>query len=192
MPKLKRSRKHLQFHQLPPVWKPLANASLGEANEAAMHAADPEYVGTFKNHLYQVLMREYPYEEGNNARKITWLVIRRIDSEPIHDWRDMQRIKNELCLPEREGFEMYPAESRLVDTSNQYHLFVLPLGVPMPFGYAQRDVSDGSTMAPNNRNKQRPFDEPPAELNARANADALITYTSLRPVNRKAEPDEPG
>jgi hypothetical protein len=41
----------------------------------------------------------------------------------VHDWRDLQRIKNELVGPECEAVELYPAESRLVDTANQYHLW---------------------------------------------------------------------
>lgn len=185
----KRSRKPIQFLQREPPWQPMGNASLGAEVEAQMHAADEHYVGTFKNHLYQVLMREYPYEQGDTSRMITWLVIRRIDSEARPDWRHFQRIKNELCGAEREGFEMYPAESRLVDTSNQYHLFVLPLGVPMPFGYVHRDVSDGAQLKPNNRNKQRPFDDPPADLNAYAAErpdNKIDTYTTLRPKDEPA------
>lgn len=177
-----RIRRPIQYIQREPKWQSMANASLGVENEAAMHAADPDYVGTFKNHLYQVLLREYPYEKSK-PEMISWLVIRRIDSEPVRDWRHLQRIKNELCGPEREGFEMYPAESRLVDTSNQYHLFVLPLGVPMPFGYATRDVSDQLTDG--NRNKQRPFDEPPADLNARTNRETIETFST--PQNTDSE-----
>ena len=45
-----------------------------------------------------------------------------------HDWRDLQRIKNEIAGPEREACELYPAESRLVDEANQFHLWVLPEG----------------------------------------------------------------
>jgi hypothetical protein len=37
----------------------------------------------------------------------------------VHDWRDLQRIKNQLVGPECEAVELYPAESRKVDTANQ-------------------------------------------------------------------------
>jgi len=168
---MKRLRRPVQMLQHEPKWQPMANASLGAEREAQMLEADPQYVGTFKNHLYQVMMREYPYEPGDTSRMISWLIIRRIDSEAVHDWRHFQRIKNELCGTDREGFEMYPAESRLVDTSNQYHLFVMPKGVDMPFGYEYRDVSDASRLKEHNRNKQRPFNEPPADLNAYADAN---------------------
>ncbi len=39
-----------------------------------------------------------------------------------HDWRGLQRCKTELCGPEWEGVELYPAESRLLDAGNRYHL----------------------------------------------------------------------
>jgi hypothetical protein len=53
------------------------------------------------------------------------LAIQRRDGEPIHDWRDLQAIKNQLVGPQYEAFELYPAEDRVVDTQNQFHLFVL-------------------------------------------------------------------
>jgi hypothetical protein len=56
-----------------------------------------------------------------------------------------------------------------VDASNQYHLFVMPPGVTFPFGYMDRDVAD--QQFPGSKNKQRPFDLPPADLNARSRDD---------------------
>jgi hypothetical protein len=55
---------------------------------------------------------------------VAWLSIKRRDREVIRDWRELQAIKNAIVGPEHEGFELYPAESRLVDTANQFHLFV--------------------------------------------------------------------
>ena len=46
-----------------------------------------------------------------------------LDGEPRHDWRDFQRIKNDILGEEAEAVELYPAESRLIDTSNYYYLF---------------------------------------------------------------------
>lgn len=74
---------------------------------------------------------------------ITWLSIKRRDKAPIHDWRDLQRIKNDLAGPEVEAVEIYPAESRLVDTANQYHLWCLPQGFQLPFGFRSRLVAEG-------------------------------------------------
>ena len=73
----------------------------------------------------------------------TWLSIKRKDKEVIKDWRDLQLIKNMLCGEEREGLELYPAESRLVDSSNQFHLFVMPEDQRFIFGYKERLVVGG-------------------------------------------------
>jgi hypothetical protein len=51
-------------------------------------------------------------------------------------WRDFQRIKNELVGPEHEAVELYPAETRVRDTSNTYHLWVLD----KPFPLAKFDI----------------------------------------------------
>ena len=52
-----------------------------------------------------------------------------------HDWRDLQRIKNEICGEEKEAIELYPAMSRMVDTSNQYHLWVFMEDNPIKIGW---------------------------------------------------------
>lgn len=146
---MKRKRKRIRHHRR---WD---RFQVGEDSEA--EAAMPGWVGVFFNNLYQVSWREIGEEH-----KVDWLCIRRRDSEAIHDWRDLQRIKNELCGTDREAVEIYPAEDRLVDTSNNYHLWVLPRGFRVPFGYDERDVSD----RPFGANKQRPFETPPEDLNA--------------------------
>jgi hypothetical protein len=69
------------------------------------------------NNLYQVNV-SYPNDE------IIHLSIKRRDKKPIHDWRHLQWIKTIIVGPENEGIELYPAESRVVDTANQYHLWV--------------------------------------------------------------------
>lgn len=56
------------------------------------------------------------------------LSIRHNERKAVRDWRHFQRIKNELAGAEREAVEIFPPESQLVDTSNQYHLWVLPEG----------------------------------------------------------------
>lgn len=73
----------------------------------------------FMNDRYHCQLKFYNTEAG----RIAHLSIKRHDREPIHDWRDLQRIKNDILGPECEAVELYPAESRLMDTSNQYHLW---------------------------------------------------------------------
>lgn len=70
------------------------------------------------NDLYQVTRRVV---EG--AGGIVHLNIRRRDGAVVRDWRHLQRIKNELIGAECEAIEIFPAESRLVDTCNKYHLW---------------------------------------------------------------------
>ena len=89
---------------------------------------------------------------------IDYLTIKRHDKKAIHDWRHFQIIKNELCGEDREAVEIYPAENRLVDTANQFHLWVIPNGDSMPFGFTERLVnyteSKGGYGQPGQRGKE--------------------------------------
>ena len=84
-------------------------------------------------------------ESATPLMGITHVSIKTHDRKPISDWRDMQTIKNELIGEEYEAVELHPAESRLVDTANQYHLWVmeksLDEGGYFPFGFHNRLVS---------------------------------------------------
>jgi hypothetical protein len=62
----------------------------------------------------------------------------RRDRAPIRDWRVGQRVKNELAGPEWEAMELYPAESRVVDTSNEYHLYAFDGELPVGFSNGER------------------------------------------------------
>src|SRR5262249_1931039 len=59
-----------------------------------------------------------------DERPFIHLDISRKDEEPCKCWLDFQAIKNQLVGPEFEAVELFPAEERLVNTSNQYHLWV--------------------------------------------------------------------
>jgi len=88
----------------------------------------------FVNDLYQVQAQEY-------APGCLHLNIRRRDGGMFKDWRHFQQIKNEIAGPEREAVELYPAESRKVDTSNKWHLWVQPEGVQIGVGWEKADIS---------------------------------------------------
>ena len=163
MAKKQRLQRHTPHE---PRWQPMRNGVWqGDPDDPLQKLieSEPGFVGVFINNLYQVTYRDVKTEDNGEPATIAWLCIRRLDSEPIHDWRHLQQIKNDLCGKEREALEIYPAESRLVDTSNQYHLWVLPEGVRLPFGYLEREVSD----VPFGHNKNRAFVDPPEDLNAR-------------------------
>ena len=96
----------------------------------------------YTNSRYQVTVDRFLDDEGNTGAM--WLSFKHHDKRPVVPWRDKQRIKNELCGPEAEGVELFPAESRLVDTANQYHLWVLPPGTDLGMGYKQREIMSAS------------------------------------------------
>lgn len=109
-------------------------------------ANDPVY----RNDTYQVSVREIDCVFG----PMVHLSIKRIDRETIHDWRDLQEIKNQLCGAECEGIELYPAECRRVDIANQYHLWVVKEpGIYFPLGFGDRFVTEDSIAG----SKQRPL-----------------------------------
>lgn len=95
--------------------------------------------------------------EIENWPGMSHLSIKRRDKEPIHDWRELQEIKNAIMGDNCEAVELYPAEARLVDSANQYHLFALrQSGLRFPFGYQERLVDDEVGAAAVGA-KQRPF-----------------------------------
>lgn len=110
------------------------------------------------NDTYQVLIKkQYNHDTPEPELQLIWLSIKRLDKQPIHDWRHLQQIKNELVGPEAEAIELYPAESRLVDTANQYHLWVIPdITLRFPFGFGERIVCDDAPEAAGH--KQRKFE----------------------------------
>lgn len=104
----------------------------------------------WRNDLYQVQVRKF-FNECFDSEMVH-LNIRRIDGAPIFDWRHRQWIKNQLVGDECEAFELYPAESRLVDTTNKYHLWAFTdPKVRMPVSVQQRqgrDVIDEEVKSP--------------------------------------------
>jgi hypothetical protein len=129
-------------------WTPLELAESGPTGEL------------FRNGIYQV-RRQKLDPTGTVAARADdlndglWLIVSRTDGKAIHDWRHFQRIKNEVAGPEREALEIYPAESRLIDRGNTYHLWVLPAGERVPFGAGRRSV-----LGPEQQRgvAQRPFE----------------------------------
>lgn len=120
-------------------------------------------VQVWSNGVYEVFVYildpELPLEEA--ARHLS---IKRLDRVPIRNWRHLQQIKNEVCGEFCEGLELFPSEERIADNANQYHLFVMPLGVRLPFGYGGgMVVRDDEDVAAYNANgdpgRQEPWQE---------------------------------
>lgn len=98
----------------------------------------------WKNNIYTVFVRRnVPALTANGLPLVTWLSIKRNDKQVCRDWRHFQLIKNQLCGSECEGVEIFPAESRLIDGSNQFHLWILQDPADkIPFGFNEgRNVS---------------------------------------------------
>jgi hypothetical protein len=101
----------------------------------------------WKNDEYQVNVDQDPDHGFGRGVAIWHLSIKRLDKEPVHDWRDLQAIKNAICGEAAEALELYPSEGRIVDTANQYHLWAFmadgerlyPL---IPVGWTERMVTD--------------------------------------------------
>jgi hypothetical protein len=118
--------------------RPEMYIALGITDAASLHSYARERISG-----QQVWMNDtYTVAVYTDDRHLTHLSIKRNDRKPVRDWRDMQAIKNQLCGPEREACELYPAESRLVDSANQFHLWVLPAGMQFPFGFTVRLVTN--------------------------------------------------
>lgn len=133
-------------------------ARLGITVEAArVQTEELRRQAVFMNERYQVNVQRIPAPFGPHTGDMVWLSIKRRDREPIHDWRDLQAIKNALIGEEHEGFEVYPAESRLVDTANQFHLWVFAdPKVRLPVGFRTREVM-GAPAAAAVGARQRPL-----------------------------------
>jgi hypothetical protein len=142
----------------------------------------PDDIVVLRNNIFTVTLEgcDVPPPMG----PVAWLSIKRNDRQTIHDWRELQRIKNMIMGEECEAVEIYPAESRVHDTANQYHLWCFAPGYQLPFGYMGRFVADEKntpgTIGGNA--KQRPFseDDKPAdcisgtELGERFSADPTL------------------
>lgn len=120
-------------------------------NDPANQIAGNIPVAVFVNSRYQVTCYR---DDHPTLGTVVHLSFKTHDRSAHHDWRDMQRIKNELVGPEYDAVEIYPAESKLVDGANQYHLWVF-LDSLLPFGFQTRLVSDGNWR----QSRQRPFAE---------------------------------
>lgn len=126
-------------------------------NEAAAQIARLKRQRTYRDRddIYQVATEDIGNPFGIENGDMIWLSIKRVDRQVIHDWREFQKIKNALVGDECEGFEIYPAESRLVDTSNQFHLWVFKSPkVSIPVGWKERLVMGPD---PRTKAKQRAF-----------------------------------
>ena len=94
-----------------------------------------DVVRVVRNDFYVVQWFEFSSDIG----KMIHLAIRSIQGAGTRSgveppWRDLQRIKSEVVGPGFEAVQVCPKEHHLMDQADMYHLFVLPLEWPLPFG----------------------------------------------------------
>jgi hypothetical protein len=168
--------KHGPMPDILPAWTPFVEFE-PQIPPALLAASEADY------EVYKAIMRRTTHYA--NSRYIVTLERRSVRAGTLlilsikglwrfarHDWRDFQRIKNELVGKEQEMVELYPAESRLHDTANQFSLFGFE-GKPMGIGWPDRDVSDAQDPSV----VQRPFepDARPKDAGAHDPDRSLLT-----------------
>lgn len=83
------------------------------------------------------------------------LTLRRQDRGTDIDWRHVQQIKNQIVGEQHEMVQLFPAESRLRDSANQYWFYGFNNAeIEFPFGMKGRVVNDGNDHG---KSKQRPL-----------------------------------
>lgn len=93
------------------------------------------------NDVYMVAVRRWSTDRVFGTRGgMIQIGINAHDGTARHDWRDFQAIKNQIAGPECEAFELYPAESRLIDPSNYFTLWCFPGLKRIKVGVEERHV----------------------------------------------------
>jgi hypothetical protein len=88
---------------------------------------DQQHPEIWQSDVYQVTVRRWSKDPVFGTRGgMIQIGINSHDGSARHDWRDFQGIKSQIAGPECEAFELYPAESRLLDPSNYYTLWCFP------------------------------------------------------------------
>lgn len=105
----------------------------------------------WENYVYEVTVRRYATGWPFGGGEYIQLGIASHDGEARHDWRDFQRIKNDVCGPNWEAIEIYPSEERLIDPSNYYMLWCAPF-IPVGMFVARTIIDAANCVAP-----QRPW-----------------------------------
>lgn len=119
-----------------PDWTPFV-----ETHRADQFCREAQCEATFVNSRYQVFVS--PVKRILGWPPMYYLSFKTHSRRAVIPWRDKQRIKNEICGTKSEAVELFPAEERLMDTSNQYHLFVIhPDCEGFPFGQVNRDIME--------------------------------------------------
>lgn len=107
----------------------LPGMSPAMAETVAQHSRSGEL---FINDAFEVLWHRQPALTAGGPQLIH-LSFKRRDKQPVLDSEVLPAIRSYLTDPELAAAELFPAESRVVDTANQYHAWlVVDPGFPWP------------------------------------------------------------
>lgn len=107
----------------PPAWGPWEwRNHLTDPRAFARIAPDaladyPTRMGLRRACLNRVYSIQF-FERASDWGTIDHLIIRRHDGGVLFPWADLQRIKDELCGPERTAVEVFPPQTQLIDGAN--------------------------------------------------------------------------
>jgi hypothetical protein len=131
---------------------------------AWQRSSDPRHANADIRINGEYKVRLDPLREGMYGHGVH-LSIERVDGSTIRDWRDLQRIKNELAGPEWTAVEIFPRESELVDTSNQFHLWAFErLHEALPFMFQERFLCGESSEELGTRQRSWPAETRPPDV----------------------------
>lgn len=135
-------------------WEPLRLFTDAASYPTHPNASAKEHWGSS---VYQVAVFRFdagwPFGGGPWAK----LGISCVDGQARHDWREFQRIKNQLVGEAWEAVELYPAESRLIDPSNYFYLWCAP-SIALGQNHGRVIMGPDHCMAP--QRGWHPADEP--------------------------------
>lgn len=131
-----------------PTWTPLKRLGPDEINPEMdaiyKRMGLPPSDETWWSPQYQAVVRyaQSAEEDAPQGREgLLHVSIHRHDRSPMRNWRHLQQIKNEIAGEDRWGVEVFPPESYLVDSANEYHLYVMPVNADIPFAFHESIVS---------------------------------------------------
>lgn len=184
LPPLQRARSHFR----PPRWTKFSQLKIDLSKAAEHFRRERPPSGVFVNSRYEVWAYRWEFPIG----PVVSLAIRRHDGHERRDWRDLQRIKNEILGPETEAVDLLPAFVRDIGADPLFDfetvLWGLPPGFVHPFGLSDtRLLSDTSSHGA----VQRRFDDDNLPADVQDAGEILKNLLSgARPVDLAIEPSD--
>ena len=90
----------------------------------------PSMTRAFRNNRYIVQVNDYAETTVGYAIRA---MVQSLTGEPVRNWEDLQRVKNECFGEETVAIEYYPAQSQLVNVHHIYWLWIFEPGqIPLP------------------------------------------------------------